>query len=147
MKIDNYFDKYLFFTLLYESAGGIEHWLKNGDGRAFVDTIGFWELERLGTPTNVYPYRPEILADKELLPLDALWTRVDTATLPLQELTFAESSALIQFMDEIYGPATVIKFFHALHYAQSLPHAIEIVGLPYSEFEEKWQAWLKQRVE
>ncbi len=36
---------------------------------------------------------------------------------------------------------TVLRFFRALRFAQSLTHAIEVLGVPYSEFEAKWLEW------
>ncbi len=61
------------------------------------------------------------------------------------DLNQVQSSALIQFIDETYGPDTVIKFFQSLRLAQSLSRAIEIAGLPYGDFEAKWAIWLKQQ--
>ena len=47
----------------------------------------------------------------------------------------------MQFIDETYGAKIVLRFFHTLRVAQSLTHAIEVLGIPYSEFEAKWLEW------
>jgi hypothetical protein len=61
------------------------------------------------------------------------------------DLTRAQSRALIQFIDETYGPDTVIEFFRSLRTARSLSQAIEFIGLPYGDFEAKWATWLEQQ--
>ncbi len=57
----------------------------------------------------------------------------------------AQSSALVQFIDDTYSPDAVIKFFKALSAARSLSQALEIAGLPYSGLEARWTSWLKQQ--
>lgn len=140
-RLDEFFDRYFLLPALLEAAGGSDRWLASNDGVMYVYAIGLWELNREGRlPAGEFPYRPDLLADsKQPLRLDEMWTMTQT-----DDLSRAESSALIQFIDQTYGPDSVIRFFRALRAAHSLLHAIEIAGLPYSDFEAKWTTWMKQ---
>jgi hypothetical protein len=141
-RLDEFFDRHFILPALFEAAGGADRWLTNNDGMMYVYAISLWELERQGRlPADEFPYHPELLADNnQLLPLDETWTMVQA-----DDLTRAQSSALIQFIDETYGPDTVIEFFRSLRTARSLSQAIESIGLPYGNFEAKWAAWLEQQ--
>jgi hypothetical protein len=141
-RLDEFFDQYFLLPALFEAAGGGDRWLTSNDGVMYVYVIGLWELKRQGRfPADEFPYRPDLLADSDpSLTLDEMWTMKQA-----DDLTWARSSALIQFIDETYGADAVIEFFRALRLAQSLPHVIEIIGLPYSDFEAKWADWLKQQ--
>jgi hypothetical protein len=141
-RLDEFFDRHFLLPTMIEAAGGADRWMGSNDGVMYVYAIGLWELKRQGRlPADEFPYRPDRLADDDrLLALDKMWTMS-----PADDLAWAQSSGLIQFIDETYGADAVIEFFRALRHAQSLLHAIEITGLPYSDFEAKWLAWLKQQ--
>jgi hypothetical protein len=141
-RLDEFFDRYFLLPTLLEAAGGADRWLTSNDGVMYVYAIGLWELKRQGRlPAGEFPYRPDLWADEDLSLTQAdMWTMTQA-----DDLSWARSSALIQFVDETYGAEAVIKFFRALQHAQSLPHAIEITGLPYSDVEAKWTDWLKQQ--
>lgn len=78
-----------------------------------------------------------------LIPLTDMWQSPFSASPQERAQLRAQANELIKFIGDTYGADTVYQFFHALRGAQSLPQAIESVGLPYDEFELKWQAWLK----
>ena len=144
-QIDAYFEQYMFFEVLYQASGGLAHWGTDPDGIMYIYPIGIWELARQGrVPSDTLPFQPQMLNGQDLLPLDSLWSWSDSGSLGMEGLISAESSALIKFIDETYGPETVIRFFKALRDAQSLSDAIKVTGVPYGEFEKKWQDWLKQ---
>jgi hypothetical protein len=139
-RLESIFDDYLFLPALYAASGGADRWLTSNDGVMYVYAIALWELQQQNKlRSDEFPYRTELLTATQLIPLDELWTMSDPT-----ELLWTESTALVKFIDDVYGADTVIAFFRALPHAQSLPHAIEIMGLPYSEFETKWNEWLKQ---
>ena len=58
-----------------------------------------------------------------------------------RQVRLANASALVEFIDETYGAEMVLRFFHALRFAHSLTQAIEVLGVPYSDFEAKWLKW------
>jgi hypothetical protein len=141
---DRYFDRYLYFPLLYTAVGGPERWQQKRDGLMYLYAVGFWDLERRGRTTLrrwEFPYRPEMVTDMLALSDDTLWNWPFDASQDSVRQRLANASALVQFIDETYGVDTVIRFFRTLRFAQSLKHAIERLGLPYDEFEAKWQAW------
>jgi hypothetical protein len=141
---DRYFDRYLYFPLLYTAVGGAERWQRNRDGLMYLYAVGFWDLTRRGRTTLrqwQFPYRPEMVTDMLALSADARWNwPVDASPDSVRE-RLANASALVQFIDETYGADTVLRFFRTLRFAQSLPHALSRSGVPLDEFEQKWQAW------
>jgi hypothetical protein len=140
-QLDNFFDRYLLMPALFAAAGGAQRWSAQGDGAIYVYAVGQWELRRQGRSSAEFPYRPGSLASNApLLSLDKTWT----APLSDDEAR-AQSSALIQFIDETHGPDTVIQFFKALRMAHSLSQALESAGLPYNDFTAQWTSWLKQQ--
>jgi hypothetical protein len=138
---DGYFDRYLYFPLLYTAVGGAERWQQNRGGLMYVYAVGSWDLTRRERPMSSrwrFPYRPELVTDTLALTDEALW-QWDTERSVEQRLAYA--SALIQFIDETYGANTVRRFFRTLRFAQSLPQALSRSGVVLEEFEQKWQAW------
>jgi hypothetical protein len=147
-QIDHEFDHYLFYPLLSVAAGGFGRGRQNQGAGLYVFAIGAWELAREGdtdpVPRFGFSARPAVLTDTtQFIPLADMWQLPFNASNQQRGLLRLQATALVKFMDETYGADTVYQFFRALRYAQSLPHAIEITGLPYSEFEDKWGAWLK----
>ena len=131
--LDEFFDRYLFLSALFETAGNANTWLTSNEGVAYLYAIGRWELKREGRPAvNELSFLPAQAA-KQRRPLP-----------PDKASAITQADDLIQFIDETYGPDILMRFFRALRVAQSLPHAIEVAGLPASEFEAKWAAWLKE---
>ncbi len=144
-QIDREFDRYLFYPLLATAAGSFPRGRQSAG--LYLFAIGSWELAREGSNEPIgrfgFATRPEVFTDTtQFVPLADMWQLPFNASNQQRNLLRAQASVLIDFIDKTYGPETVYRFFHALRDAQSLPRAIEITGLPYSEFEKKWQVWL-----
>jgi hypothetical protein len=138
---DGYFDRYLYFPLLYTAVGGAERWQQNRGGLMYVYAVGSWDLTRRARAMSNrwrFPYRPELFTRTLDLASDDLWQWTSSIDV---EQRLANASALVQFIDETYGADTVLRFFRTLRFAQSLPHALSRSGVPLEEFEQKWQAW------
>jgi hypothetical protein len=78
---------------------------------------------------------------KRPLPLELLWNgpteRYDPAIFDL-------AYATIYFIEQEYGAQSMPRLLSALGTAQSLADAVEnSLGVPFAEFDQKWQAWLK----
>jgi hypothetical protein len=141
---DQVFDRYLYFPLLYTAIGGPQRWQQKRDGLMYLYAVGFWDLARRGRTTLArwqFPYRPELVTDMLALSDDDRWDWPADASQESVRQRLANASALVQFIDETYGADTVVRFFRTLRFAQSLPHALSRIGVPFEEFEQKWQAW------
>jgi hypothetical protein len=136
----------LLFLTAWIASGDVGHWSQtSSDGFIFVLSAAQWEAARLPlTRDLVQAVDPALLVGDNYIPLDELWVWPAEPSTRTGQLISNEALAMIHFIDETYGPETVVEFLHALGYAQSLPHAIEITGLPYGDFEAKWLKWIKQ---
>jgi hypothetical protein len=144
-QIERYFNEYLLVPALYSLAGQLGRGSARRGALPLVAAVARWELNRRGVePTNNLPYRTDMLTGTQAIDLNSLWTWSLTRTQVPREALWTYANALIQFIDEQYGTGTVIDFFQSLRKAQSLSDAIDLIGLPYNEFDAKWQAWLKQ---
>lgn len=143
-----YYDRFLYFPLLYTAIGGPERWNQKRDGLMYLYAVGFWDLERRGR-SNIrrwqFPFRPDLVTDMLALSSDTLWAWPADASEDNTRMRLANASALVQFIDETYGAETVVRFFRTLRFAQSLRHALDRIGVPYDEFEAKWQAWIERK--
>ncbi len=145
-RIEKSFGQFVYPSLVIDIAGGLEHWQKNHSGNLLIGAIGNWGRVRLGwmQPEEAL-YQPELLNSNKLPSLDALWDwPLTTSTSGIGDLLFTESTALIKFIDETYGSEKVIALLRAVPDSNSLTDAIKRIGLPYSEFKQDWQAWLKR---
>ncbi len=147
VQIDRVFDRYLFLPLLSTAAGSFSRGRRNQGAGLYIFAIGAWELAREGSSEPLarfgFSARSMVITDTtQFIPLADMWQVPITASNQERGLLQAQAGMLIDFMDKTYGASEVYQFFRALRSAQSLPHAIEIAGLPYSEFEKKWQVWL-----
>jgi hypothetical protein len=110
----------------------------------YLYAIGFWDLDRRGQSTLrrwEFPFMPDLVTDMLPLSADTLWDWPADLSQAGVQARLANASALVQFIDKTYGAEMVLRFFHTLRFAQSLTHAIEVLGIPYSEFEAKWLEW------
>ncbi len=147
-QIDREFDRYLFFPILSAAAGGFARGRQNQGAGLYIFAIGAWELAQEGSSEPLPRFgsfgRPDVLTDTtHFIPLADMWQSPFSASPQERVQLRAQANELIKFIGDTYGADTVYQFFHALRDAQSLPQAIESVGLPYDAFELKWQAWLK----
>ncbi len=80
-----------------------------------------------------------------------------TLALPLEKLwepgmgesarAYAQATYLLRFVEQTYGALSIARLLKTLGAAKSLPEAIETgLGVPYAEFDQKWQAWVKQNI-
>jgi hypothetical protein len=146
---NQYFVGPLYFLLLSTTVGGPERWEQKRDGMMYLFVIGLWDLSRRkpsleGLPD--FPYMPELMTETVSLATDEMWQWPVDLPEADTDLRLARASALVDFIDETYGGDTVIRFFRTLRFAQSLPHALSRIGVPYDELETKWQAWIERHV-
>lgn len=145
LQIRRYFGDHFLFSILYAASGGLDRWVQNTDGIAFVWAVGNWERVRRGllSPDRLIR-RPELLVDEPPPDFKEMWAWSSAVTPLDRDRRWTQAAALIKFIDDTYGADAVFKFFRGLQHAQSLTHLIEVAGFPYSEFEDRWSAWLKQ---
>jgi hypothetical protein len=59
----------------------------------------------------------------------------------------AEAYFVIRFIGQEYGAQVMPKLLKALGTAQSFADVIEQgLGVPFAEFDQKWQAWAKTNI-
>jgi hypothetical protein len=55
--------------------------------------------------------------------------------------------SFIHFIEQEYGASAVTKILKSVHTAQSFRDLVEkSLGVPFAEFEQKWQMWAKQNI-
>lgn len=156
-------DRYDAFTLsAYEelampatliAAGGVNRWSKTNDGQLFAQAIALWESVRLQVNASfASPYhKPASSAElQQLLPLaslESLWTISPDASFfsDAQRLKRREQTrAVIAFIAEKFGAASVIKFLNAFATEKTLPQIVhDTFDVTYSDFEQEWLKWLE----
>ena len=90
----------------------------------------------------------QLLADEELLPLEALWRWQPDEAQPGDSTRLAENQAeaFIAFLDQQFGSDSVIRFLRTLGTTDSLPLAIErAVVVNYSDLVIGWETWIGRR--
>lgn len=158
--------------MLRVASGDANRWTHDDGGRLFLDAIANWQrlqitLEQQPLPvffagprggltqppsalssTSARQYFTELLAERELVPLEAVWrwSAQDRSFAGLTPGAVDQAEAVIGYILERYGEDGVIDFLHALGGADSLPTAIERgLGVTYSEFYIAWLKWLSLR--
>jgi hypothetical protein len=143
-----YIESTLLASIVFAATGDPERWANTQEGSILVGMIANWEQARIEPNQLGYDdtyWRNVLSVNQTQLPLEALWTSWPlTYTQAVNELMWAESSALIKFMDQQYGAQPIVEFLHALGPATSLRDAIESTGLVYNDFEKNWQTWLNK---
>jgi hypothetical protein len=113
-------------------------------GNVFINAIVGWEYTRLqggDTQTDTLANLEAINA-QPLLPLPSLWAFGSGDT---SERVQIESSSVVVYIEQTFGPQAVLNFLHAIGPSASLAEAIESsLHLNYADFEQNWQGWLKQ---
>lgn len=133
------------FTLALAIAEGVYgaiSYERRGGGILWAGIL--WAIQRID------PLPPEfwnMLGDSNgqpLLPLERLWeTTQDTEP----GLALLQTYHLLRFIEQAYGAAAVTQLLGTINSAKSLPAAIENgLGVPFAEFDQKWQAWAKQNI-
>ncbi|CAG0928893.1 hypothetical protein TFLX_01133 [Thermoflexales bacterium] len=127
---------------IIENMYGVNNFDQPGDGLLWA--ISIWALNR------VEPLPAETLdmlrdpQHRPLLALETLWEtgRSGESGLPLDQLYH-----LVRFIEQEYGASAVTHLLEAIDSAQSMIEAIENgLGVPFAEFDQKWQAWAKQNI-
>ncbi len=146
-RVVSYFDQFVYPWMVYNTSGGFERWSKNRNGLILVWAISDWVQLRLGrAPRPALPRSADIANRLEQLPLEAVWTWSDPMTEDKRNLSQAQATVLVQFIDEHYGPDKIIALVRAVREADSLPAALEASGLSYADIAAQWTAWLKKSV-
>jgi hypothetical protein len=107
--------------------------------------IADWERLRFTSqPRQRLIHQPHLLASKDLLSLADLWTWPSLTAAHNFDLIYAESTALINFVDYRYGPSFVVGLLHQLGQTGTFSETLTQLGLAYPDFDRDWQTWLKQ---
>ncbi len=138
------YNKFLYFIARH-SIGGPPAAPQEITSEKFLNAIVQWEITRVnGRPKRGLISQPARLASPDLPAPELLWTWNATYAQETAGLMWTETTALIDFIDEQYGANKVVGFLHALGAAGSLSDAFNQIGLPYRQFKQDWQTWLKQ---
>jgi hypothetical protein len=58
---------------------------------------------------------------------------------------YATAYSVITYIEQEYGRTVVTRLLRGIGQAKSFSAAIQnLFGVPFSEFEQRWRAWLKQ---
>jgi hypothetical protein len=115
----------------------------NGDstGHIVFNAIINWAMQQMPTAPDIHPLFAAPLNAQELVPLTDLWGKAyetDSA------IVYPEAYAVIRFIVQEYGKQAIPKLLKALGTAQSFADVVETsLGVPFTEFDQKWQAWVK----
>ena len=64
----------------------------------------------------------------------------------IPNIAYTEALAIIYFIEQEYGKQSIPKLLKALGTAHSFAAVIETgLGVPFAEFDQKWQDWLTQK--
>ena len=147
--IEQLADHSLVFPAVRIAAGaGASSAVDNG-GDLFVEAIAAWEIYRLQgqDPQQDALFNLSTLQDNELLPLADLWNwRIRTTqNSNVLEHMQIETSAVVAFVEQRFGPRDVVSLLNAIGSAGSLPQAIESsLPIRYDEFDQQWKDWARQ---
>ena len=109
-----------------------------------LTAIQIWAAARSDPQIDYFSSRVSAWGQKPVLTLEQLWGS-PRDELPLQR--FDQAELLIYFIEQEYGVSAVADLLKALGPAQSLSEAVDKgLGVPFAEFEQKWQAWVKQNI-
>jgi hypothetical protein len=126
-------------------------WNGDADGHIVFNAIIRWALQQRGEP-NAFPTIAADLDVQKLVPLKNLWGKryvldQERQVMVLRadaNIIYSESYAVIRFIAQEYGAQSMPKLLKALNTAQSFSDVIETgLGVPFAEFDQKWQAWVK----
>lgn len=111
--------------------------------------LSWWAASRAvgRSPANLpHPWVPQFNAAQAQSPLtlDLLWSSSgDNETPPVYGLAYQT----VLFIEQEYGASALAHFLKGMRNALSFSDIVENgLGVPYAEFEQKWQAWLKRDV-
>jgi hypothetical protein len=136
---------YAYSALLQAIIGRVHGTLdfdRSGDG--LVWAAGIWALNRIDPlPAETLDILSQ-LQQKPLLSLETLW---EIGEVDENGLVFAQLYQFVRFIEQEYSAAAVRRLLGAIDSAKSLSEAVENgLGVPFIEFDQKWQAWAKQNI-
>ncbi len=100
-----------------------------------------WAIAHIDPPVAKYFNEQGDLTQKPLSSLETLWGVDDAGALVMQ----AQRYKFLRFVEQEYGAAAVTRLLGSIASAKSMSDAIgNGLGVPYAEFDQKWQAWLQQ---
>jgi len=116
--------------------------LVNRTNNSLLWAIGDWATSRAAEPFDS-DWLPRVKTEvqKQPLPLEALWSgSVENNDQAIYRLAYA----VTYFIEQEYGAPAVAKVLKSIRAAQSFSDVIETgLGVPFKEFDQKWQAWAK----
>ncbi len=103
--------------------------------------VTWWAVEHV----QDLPFNRQDASFQNPLPLADLWGLANQSN---QDAIYREAHAVIYFIEQEYGAQSMPKLLKALGTAESFADVIENgLGVPFAEFDQKWQAWVKQNLE
>jgi hypothetical protein len=113
-------------------------------GGGILWAASIWALDRIDPLPAEFHILPGDLKQKPLLSLEVLW---EIGGIGEPGLMLAYLNQLLRFVEQEYGATAITQLLGAIDSAKSLPEAIENgLGVPFAEFEQKWQTWAKAHV-
>ena len=118
-------------------------------GVLFIYAIINWTVNQQPPPNGLPPHPLTQRFDLDNLihegtePLPEVWS---SSGISSDEIAWSEAAVVIDFIDEQYGVDKVNQFLKAIGPSESMQQVIENgLGMSYADFEQQWQAWLKQQ--
>jgi hypothetical protein len=97
-------------------------------------------LKRTGSDPQAIPDEFKQLDTENPPPLDVVWSTTSNGANASQ--IYATAYSVITYIDQEYGQTVVTRLLRSIGQAKSFSEAIhDHVGVPFSEFEQKWRAW------
>ncbi len=110
-------------------------------GDIMLGMVTWWAVEHV----QDLPFNRQDASFQNPLPLADLWGLANQSN---QDAIYREAHAVIYFIEQEYGAQSMPKLLKALGTAESFADVIENgLGVPFAEFDQKWQAWVKQNLE
>jgi hypothetical protein len=124
----------------HTAHGRIPKWEEQRSDSAVLWAVTVWAARRaMASPDTLFEWL--VMDHQALLPLEDLWGNL-TSENGVQKIS--QSAAVINFVEQEYGAESMPKLVKALGTAQSFADVIENgLGVPFIEFDQKWQAWVK----
>ncbi|CAG0928894.1 hypothetical protein TFLX_01134 [Thermoflexales bacterium] len=125
------------YGLRFEGATGYE---QAGSGLLWAAIC--WAIDRVDPlPADLFGTLND-LQQRPLLSLETLW---EIGEVYEPGLALTQLYHLLRFIEQEYGASAVTRLLGAIDSAKSMSEAIETgLGVSFAEFDQKWQAWVKQ---
>jgi hypothetical protein len=133
--------------------GAASQWNGDSAGHIVFGSIIAWAAERSSDGPSDAHTLIDYLAAQPLAPLEDLWGAAHEFDQKQQiwversipDIAYMEAHVIVYFIEQEYGRQSIPGLLKALETARSFADVIETgLGVPFAEFDQKWQAWLKQ---